>query len=453
MRFCDKLAKQRKNNNLSQEQLADKLNVSRQAVSKWESGSSYPDMDKIIQMTKILNCTLEDLLDDGTLGKKTTNSKLSWNDYFQDFLGFITKTYNMFISMTWKEKLRCLIELFFLGIFLFIIGAILFSMMDGITYNFLGMVPYKAQRIVRGILGNLYLIIFLILGIVVFLHLFKIRYLDYFITIEDNNITEKTIEESISKDEKKYYKENIKEKIIIRDPKHSTYSFLKLLMKVMVLILKFFAMIIAVPTIIMFIFFIMTSVISLYHITYGILFLYIALLLIGLGLLCYIVIYFIYNFICNKEIKLKRIFLVMIISFITIGIFSGLSFVTLINYKEKNVTEGLETHTTIKYIDITDQTLIAASSVEYQIDNTITGARIEIESIKEVNPVVKEWKNNDGNITYFVHSEGIQLNDIYKIMKRDLKKKQIRDYSEIATMKTTVYLSEENYNKIKSNIE
>lgn len=42
MKFCDKLAKQRKNNNLSQEQLADQLGVSRQAVSKWESGLSFP---------------------------------------------------------------------------------------------------------------------------------------------------------------------------------------------------------------------------------------------------------------------------------------------------------------------------------------------------------------------------------------------------------------------------
>ena len=64
MKFCEKLAKQRKNNNLSQEQLAEMLSVSRQAVSKWENGSSYPDMDKIISISKILNCTLEDLLDD-----------------------------------------------------------------------------------------------------------------------------------------------------------------------------------------------------------------------------------------------------------------------------------------------------------------------------------------------------------------------------------------------------
>lgn len=50
MKFCDKLAQLRKANNLSQEQLADRLNVSRQSVSKWESGDTYPDMAKMIQM-------------------------------------------------------------------------------------------------------------------------------------------------------------------------------------------------------------------------------------------------------------------------------------------------------------------------------------------------------------------------------------------------------------------
>ena len=40
MKFCDKLANLRKKNNMSQEQLADKLGVSRQAVSKWESETS-----------------------------------------------------------------------------------------------------------------------------------------------------------------------------------------------------------------------------------------------------------------------------------------------------------------------------------------------------------------------------------------------------------------------------
>ncbi len=42
------LKKIRKENNLSQEELAEKLNVSRQSVSKWEQGITYPEMDILI---------------------------------------------------------------------------------------------------------------------------------------------------------------------------------------------------------------------------------------------------------------------------------------------------------------------------------------------------------------------------------------------------------------------
>ena len=70
MKFCEKLVKLRKNNNMSQEQLADRLGVSRQAVSKWESGISMPDMEKIMQLCKILNCSLDDLVDDVACGNK-----------------------------------------------------------------------------------------------------------------------------------------------------------------------------------------------------------------------------------------------------------------------------------------------------------------------------------------------------------------------------------------------
>ena len=48
--FSKNLKKIRKENNLSQEQLADELGVSRQAISKWESAQAYPEMDKIISL-------------------------------------------------------------------------------------------------------------------------------------------------------------------------------------------------------------------------------------------------------------------------------------------------------------------------------------------------------------------------------------------------------------------
>ena len=47
MKLSDNLKRIRKENNLSQEQLAEKLGVSRQAVSKWESEQSYPEMDNM----------------------------------------------------------------------------------------------------------------------------------------------------------------------------------------------------------------------------------------------------------------------------------------------------------------------------------------------------------------------------------------------------------------------
>ena len=113
MKFCEKLVVMRKKNNMSQEQLADRLNVSRQAVSKWESGNSVPDMTKIMELCKILNCSLEELVDDGIAKKTSSNNegKLDINSYFKEILNFITKTINMFWSMTFNEKIKCVLEM------------------------------------------------------------------------------------------------------------------------------------------------------------------------------------------------------------------------------------------------------------------------------------------------------------------------------------------------------
>lgn len=47
---------------MTQEQLAKELNISRQSISKWELDISLPSILFIIQLTKILNCSIEDLL-------------------------------------------------------------------------------------------------------------------------------------------------------------------------------------------------------------------------------------------------------------------------------------------------------------------------------------------------------------------------------------------------------
>ena len=75
MKFSEKLIKLRKENKLSQEQLASKLDVSRQAVSKWESGQTYPEMDKLLALCKLFKCSLDDLTNDEISKEEMSNNQ------------------------------------------------------------------------------------------------------------------------------------------------------------------------------------------------------------------------------------------------------------------------------------------------------------------------------------------------------------------------------------------
>ncbi len=74
MRFHEKLQKLRKEKGLSQEALGEMLRVSRQSVSKWESGQSYPEMDKLISLCEIFGVTMDGLVKDGELDKDSGNT-------------------------------------------------------------------------------------------------------------------------------------------------------------------------------------------------------------------------------------------------------------------------------------------------------------------------------------------------------------------------------------------
>ena len=62
MILADKIMNERKRNGWSQEELAEKLGVSRQSVSKWESAQSVPDLNRILQLADIFGVTTDYLL-------------------------------------------------------------------------------------------------------------------------------------------------------------------------------------------------------------------------------------------------------------------------------------------------------------------------------------------------------------------------------------------------------
>lgn len=72
MTIGEKIAKLRKENNYTQEQLADLLGVSRQSISKWESNIAYPETAKLVELGKLFDCSMDYLLKDDVTEKQAT---------------------------------------------------------------------------------------------------------------------------------------------------------------------------------------------------------------------------------------------------------------------------------------------------------------------------------------------------------------------------------------------
>lgn len=77
MEFHEKLKQLRIQNEYSQEQLAEILNVSRQAITKWESGKGMPDISNIKMISNLFDVTLDSLLDD-VEEVETTDESFCW---------------------------------------------------------------------------------------------------------------------------------------------------------------------------------------------------------------------------------------------------------------------------------------------------------------------------------------------------------------------------------------
>ena len=84
MTIGEKISKLRKEYNYTQEQLADRLGVSRQSISKWESDLAYPETDKLIELGKLFHCSMDYLLKDG-ITEKTEVTNTDFTDSLKKF--------------------------------------------------------------------------------------------------------------------------------------------------------------------------------------------------------------------------------------------------------------------------------------------------------------------------------------------------------------------------------
>lgn len=117
MNLADRIQELRKKNGFSQEEFASVLGVSRQAVSKWESGQSNPDLDKIVSISELFNVSTDYLLK-GMENDESNNTKVITDLYYGCFIVFALLA---IIIAFFANRFRY-DEILFIGLFSGVIG-------------------------------------------------------------------------------------------------------------------------------------------------------------------------------------------------------------------------------------------------------------------------------------------------------------------------------------------
>lgn len=329
MKFSEKLIKLRKENKLSQEQLASKLDVSRQAVSKWESGQTYPEMDKLLALCKLFKCSLDDLTNDEISKDEMSNNqnkKNSFINFIYEMLEFINKSISMLKSMSFKEIFKMGFELFLLIVFLLFL-RLPFALVENFGVDllyFLGLNNFPGTYEVWSLLINL---IYLILFTIIFVYIYKVRYLDKYEETEEKivkYIKEKKDEQEEEKETKKTKKETkIEERIIVKKDNSRSFALFNILGTIMKYIIKFIVICIGLPFICTLALFAFLLIIDIILTIKGVVFIGI-LLGISFALIFNIMLVeVLFKFIFNMHINFKKIFMMFIISIIGLGISAG----------------------------------------------------------------------------------------------------------------------------------
>lgn len=448
MNFGEKLTKLRKDKGLSQEELAQELNVSRQAVSKWESNSSYPETDKIIQICKIFNISMDEVIGlKESKEKNTKNHFETFNKFTNEFISGI----KMFYKMTFKQKLKCLFEMFFYFCIITILFIIIYFALDAIIYNVLSILPYRIFSSVNNILEGLSVLIYFVITSYLLIKLYKIRYLDYYEESE-NKVEYKCDNEPIVLNKKE-------EKIIIRDSKNdfNPFSWFKMICKIL---LKMFLFFLTLPVAIIFVILIACIIFIIYYINNGVILLYVVLGLLGFLLLSYLFLEIFIKLIFDMDLKPKKLLIITIISLILIGLNSGLFVGELSKFKitynktySEKVKEEIipyEENMIIEYLFHNNTSIVYEDRddilVEFYVNNS-----------KFIDVSTYKYRDNYYNRKLFTIYDyeinnkinNLSLNDIINLFLNNIKNKNIVLYDDYA--KIVIHISEDNYNTIINN--
>ena len=444
MNFCNNLQKLRKKMNLSQEQLAESLNVTRQSVSKWESGASYPEMDKLLALCKIFNCGIDDLVNKNIDEvKDLTSSKKVILNFFKSVGDGINKTIRMLESFSFKELVKFLCQIAVIIIVIALCNIPFQIIENAITQAFYNNDIYE---IISSFCSFIMILLYSCFAIIAFFYVYKVKFLDN-IDIENSDNDNKTI----------LYNEN---KNIIKKEnytiKSGRLSILDLLMNLFIWFLKFIFIIFMFPIIMSIIGGVICFVLLIILIFKGLFLIGPILISLSVVVFSIMIMEILFNFIVNKKTNFKRIFIVCISSIVLASIGIGLSIGYFSNIEIINKAPNqYEIETKEEIIPMNDKLFIHDNyygNIDYIEDNNLNDqVKIDVDyykSIYDINIISNE------NNTISIHSEEpgvIKIGEYLDQVIDNLKNKKIYNYDILSEVKIRVTTSSENINKIKYN--
>ena len=444
----------RKQKKLSQEELAYKLGVSRQAVSKWESGAAFPETEKMMSICKIFDCSLDDLMN-GDIAQLEIDKdrKYTFNDLVNEVTNIVSRTFNMFDNMTLKSIFRFgfeMIILFLIILLLHIPFSYLFSLGNNVLQN------------INGNISNLFIsiwkliteVVYIVVAVVSFVYIYKIRFLDKF----------ESANKEYSKPDKKT-EEVVKEEIVdkkgrkveIRRYDFGLFSFIG---KVALFFIKCFTAFISLPIIFLLFASVASVLIGIVLMFNGVIFIGVIIFLLSLIVFTISLLYILYNFIVNHRSDWQKIFIFFVACVVGFGIGAGLSVLEFSKMKISNeAPKNVVREKKEEIIEMKDNYVLQniPYDTQYIVDETLgSNLRIEIEYYDEFTQDVKiETYDNPASDIYVSPARklSVDLSQLYTILINDLKEKTISDYSALGNIYVKVYASEFNINRLKENID
>ena len=440
--FSENIKKIRKEHHLSQEQLAEELGVSRQAISKWESAQAYPEMDKIITLCHKFHLNIDDLLyKDIKEVKGEEESKNKLNRYIDEFLKFITDTINLFGQMNFKSKVKCLLEQVVIAFILFIFTRIFHGVITSLFINIFSIVPQNIGHFVINILESILTIFWIIISIIIMIHIFKTRYLNYYHQVKKDVVEDK------DKVEDKEIVSLKEEKIIIRDPKHSEYKFIHALLRLIIGFIKLISLWFAIIICFMVIGLFASFVLSFLFYKTGVFFIGLLTTILSLAVIGIIILLLILNFIFNRKNNKKKMIWSFILSLVLLGIGSGLLFKGVLNFEVMDSSAMTKVETR-EYTMEEDLILFPYQyfTVSY-VEEDISNIRVEY-TINKYCDIIEETYEDSHKIS--VWSDCHRWDKVIKESIQNINHRKIVPVSDTIE-KVVVYASHDTIEKLKNN--